>query len=129
LPLLAGAGGKALLSQLSGQEIDQILGENALKKFTAKTCIDKIRFKKEVSIIRKEGIAFDDEEYIDGVVAFSVPLKTNRPDLQAAIWTVGLKQQVPPEDINKISDFLMKIADDINHRFHITTAGSETLSE
>jgi IclR family KDG regulon transcriptional repressor len=120
LPLLAGAGGKALLSQLSSREVDQILGENTLKKFTAKTCIDKKKFKKEVLNIRKEVIAFDDEEYIDGVVAFAVPLKTNRPDLQAAIWTVGLKQQVRPESIFKISSFLKKIADDINHRFYNT---------
>jgi len=48
---------------------------------TSKTCIDKTRFKKEVLRIRKEGIAFDDEEYIEGVVAFSVPLKTHRRDL------------------------------------------------
>ncbi|CAB1058134.1 Transcriptional regulator, IclR family [Olavius sp. associated proteobacterium Delta 1] len=124
LPLLAGAGGKALLSQLSDRAIDQILNTNSLKKFTAKTCIDKKRFKKEVLSIRKEGIAFDDEEYIDGVVAFSAPLNTNRPDLQAAIWTVGLKQQVSKESISKINNFLKKIADEINHRFYMTTDGA-----
>lgn len=117
LPLLAGAGGKALLSQLSDREIDQILSTNSLKKFTAKTCIDKKRFKKDVLNIRNEGTAFDDEEYIDGVVAFSAALKTNRPDLQAALWTVGLKHQVPRDSIATISDFLKKIAEDINHRF------------
>ncbi|MCP4625840.1 MAG: IclR family transcriptional regulator [bacterium] len=121
LPLLAGAGGKALLSQLSDRKIDQILSTNSLKKFTVKTCIDKKRFKKEVLNIREAGLSFDNEEYIEGVVAFSVPLKTNRPDLQAAIWTVGLKQQVRKERISKISNFLKKIADDINHRFYMTT--------
>jgi len=120
LPLLAGAGGKALLSQLSSREVDQILGTNALKKFTSKTCTDKKRFKKEVLNIRKDGFAFDDEEYIDGVVAFAVPLKTNRADLQAAIWAVGLKQQVRQENISKISNFLKKIGNDINHRFYNT---------
>ena len=71
--------------------------------------------------IREAGLSFDNEEYIEGVVAFSVPLKTNRPDLQAAIRTVGLKQQVRKERISKISNFLKKIADDINHRFYMTT--------
>jgi IclR family KDG regulon transcriptional repressor len=124
LPLLAGAGGKALLSQLTDRKIDQILSTNSLKKFTAKTCVDKKRFKKEVLSIRKEGLSFDNEEYIEGVVAFAVPLKTNRPDLQSAIWTVGLKQQVREEKTAKISNFLKKIADDINHRFYITTDGT-----
>jgi len=124
LPLVAGAGGKALLSQLPDREIDQILSTNSLKKFTAKTCIDKKRFKKEVLIIRKEGTAFDDEEYIDGVVAFSAALKTNRPDLQAALWTVGLKHQVPRDSIATISNFLKKIAEDINHRLYMSTVES-----
>jgi len=117
LPLLAGAGGKALLSQLSDREIDQILNTNSLKKFTAKTCTDKKRFKKDILNIRQEGTVFDDEEYIDGVVAFSAALKSNRPDLQAAIWTVGLKQQVQKDSIAAISNFLKKIANDINQRF------------
>jgi IclR family KDG regulon transcriptional repressor len=122
LPLLAGAGGKALLSQLSDQAIDRILSESTLRRFTARTAIDKKRFKKEVIKTRKEGIAFDDEEYIDGVVAFSVPLKANNPDLQAAIWAVGLKQQVRKENISGISNFLKKIAEDIHHRLYMTTS-------
>jgi IclR family KDG regulon transcriptional repressor len=121
LPLLAGAGGKSLLSQLSNQEIDQILSVNTLKKFTAKSCTDKKKFKKEVLKIRKDGIAFDDEEYIDGIVAFSVPLKANSPELQAALWAVGLKQQVRKENITQIKNFLKKISEDINHRLYMTT--------
>lgn len=124
LPLLAGAGGKTLLSQLPDRQIDQILSTNPLKKFTAKTCIDKKAFKNDIIKIRKAGVAVDDEEYIDGIVAFSVPLKTHRPDLQAAIWAVGLKQQIRPETIPAISEVLKKTADDINHRFYITTDGA-----
>ena len=121
LPLLAGAGGKALLSQLSNPEIDQILLANSLKKFTAKTCTDKKVFKNDVLNVRKEGIAFDDEEYIDGVVGFAAPLGMNRSDLQAAIWVVGFKQQVRKENKSNISNLLKKIAIDINHRFYKTT--------
>jgi len=124
LPLLAGAGGKTLLSQLPDRQIDQILSANPLKKFTAKTCIDKKAFKNDVIKIRKAGVAVDDEEYIDGIVAFSVPLKTHRPDLQAAIWAVGLKQQIRPQTIPAISAVLKKTADDINQRFFITTGGA-----
>jgi len=121
LPLLAGAGGKALLSQLSNQEIDEILSANPLTKFTAKTGTNKKFFKNDVLNIRKEGVAFDDEEYIDGVVAFAAPLGANRSDLQAAIWVVGFKQQVRKQSISNISNLLKNIAIDINHRFYMTT--------
>ena len=117
LPLLAGAGGKAILCQLKDEEIDQILTENTLRQLTSKTCMDKARFKKEVLKIRKAGIAFDDEEYIEGVIGFSVPLKSYRPNLQIAIWAVGLKQQVSSGNIPEISHFLRKIATALNQRF------------
>jgi len=97
------------------------LSANPLKKFTAKTCNNKKAFKKDVLNIKKEGIAFDDEEYIDGVVAFAAPLVTNRSDLQAAIWVVGLKHQVHRESKSKLSNFLKRISIDINHRFYKTT--------
>ena len=41
IPLLAGSGGKALLSQLPEDEIDKILSKNKLRKFTAFSCTDK----------------------------------------------------------------------------------------
>jgi DNA-binding IclR family transcriptional regulator len=119
LPLTAGAGGKALLSQLANREIDRILSAATLKKFTARTCVNKSQFKKHVINIREKGIAVDDEEYIDGVVAFSVPLNAYRPDLQAAIWAVGLRQQIRPEAVPAISDFLKNTANEISQRFHI----------
>ena len=124
LPLVAGAGGKALLSQLTGAAIDRILSDIPLKKFTAKTCTNKNTFKNAVLHVREEGVAFDDEEYIDGVVAFAAPLETNRSDLQAAIWAVGLKQQVRRENKSSISNLLKKIAIEINHRFYMTTVAS-----
>jgi IclR family KDG regulon transcriptional repressor len=117
LPLLAGAGGKALLSQLSNEDIDRILSENTLRKFTSKTSIDKNKFKEEVLKTREAGIAFDDGEYIEGVVAFSVPLKTYRQDLQAAIWAVGIKQQISTKTVAENKTFLIQVADDIGQRF------------
>lgn len=117
LPLLAGAGGKALLCQLSDDEIDHILTENPLKPFTSKTCTDGKEFKKDILKIRQDGLAFDDEEYIEGIVAFAIPLKAYRQELQAAIWAVGLKQQVSPENVPKIKEFLKKIGAEINLRF------------
>lgn len=128
LPLLVGAGGKALLCQLSDEEIDHIVTENALKQFTSKTCTDRNEYLKDILKIKEDGIAFDDEEYIEGVVAFAAPLKAYRQDLQAAIWAVGLKQQVNPENVPKINEFLKKIATEINLRFSATEI-SETVWE
>ena len=119
LPLLAGAGGKALLSQLSDPEIDAIISTNKLKKFTPHTCINKTKYRQAVIRVHEEGIAFDREEYIEGIVAFAVPLNANRKDLQAAIWAVGLKRQVPEKVLPRFSRILKGIAEEINLLFSI----------
>src|SRR5208337_3608447 len=52
LPLHAGAGGKALLCQLSDSELDEVLAETELEKFTPSACTDKIKFREAVVEVR-----------------------------------------------------------------------------
>ena len=119
LPLLAGAGGKALLSQLSNAEIDKILSQNKLKKFTRFSCVNKQKYKEMIERTRQDGISVDREEYIEGICAFAVPLNINRTDSQAAIWAVGLKRQVTDEVIRRFSEFLKETAKKIEIRFSL----------
>ncbi len=117
LPLLAGAGGKALISQLPDDVIDQILLENNLRPYTPYSITDKTLFKNEIMKLRDEGIAFEDEEYIKGIVAFAAPIKSYRQDLQAAVWIVGLKEQVTKSKRLEISRYIKKAVAEINSRF------------
>jgi IclR family KDG regulon transcriptional repressor len=61
-------------------------------------------------------VAFDREEYIDGVVALAVPLNTRRPDFQAAIWAVGLSQHFPEKKLTEGAELLKSIAAEVNLR-------------
>ena len=108
LPLLAGAGGKALLSQLSDEEIGKIIKDNGLKRFTPHTCTHKGNFRKMIRQVRKQGIAFDREEYIEGICAFAIPLRVATRNLQAAIWAVGLKGQFKEDLIGPYFEYLRK---------------------
>jgi DNA-binding IclR family transcriptional regulator len=119
LPLLAGAGGKALLSQLDDEEMDRILAGEDLRRFTARTCVTKESYKKMVRKVREEGIALDNEEYIEGIFAFAVPVRSPMNNLQAAIWAVGLKTLVPDKVIPEYSAFLKQIAAVIESRFFL----------
>ena len=90
MPILAGAGIKAMLSQLPDEEIDEILARTELKRYTPYSITDKAVYKEEILDVRKQGIAYDREEYIEGMVAFAIPIKASGRDVQAAIWAVGL---------------------------------------
>jgi len=117
LPLLAGAGGKALLSLLSDDEIDKILSRNELKKFTPFSCTDKREYKSMILETRKTGIAFDMEEYIEDIRAFAVPLNFGREDIVAAIWVVGLESQIKDEQIDSYSTYLKSIVEKLETQF------------
>jgi len=116
MPVLAGAGIKAMLSQLSNEEIDEILARTELKRYTPYSITDKGVYKKEILQVRREGIAYDKEEYIEGMVAFGIPVKANGKDLQAAIWAVGLKHQMSDSSIPELTVLLKGISEEINCR-------------
>ncbi len=116
MPILAGAGIKAMLSQLSDEEIDEILARTELKRYTPYSIIDKAAYKEEILEVRTQGIAYDREEYIEGMVAFAIPIRANSRDLQAAIWAVGLTRQVPNSYIQELTELLKGICEEINCR-------------
>jgi DNA-binding IclR family transcriptional regulator len=116
MPILAGAGIKAMLSQLSDEQIDVILTRTDLKRYTPYSIVDKAAYKQEILEVRRQGIAYDREEYIEGMVAYAIPIKSNGRDLQAAIWAVGLTRQVPDSFIVELAQLLRGISEEINYR-------------
>ena len=117
IPLLAGAGGKALLSQMSDADIEDILSKNKLKRFTPHTCVNKREYRALIQKIRKEGVAIDKEEYIEGIRALAVPLDIKKKELQVAIWAIGLKRHMKDQDIPLYSRHLRDIAKRIENQF------------
>jgi len=118
IPLLAGAGGRVLLAQMCSAEVNDILSKNKLEKFTPNSCVNKNKYKAMIKTARKDGIAIDMEEYIEGIRGFAVPLKIFRANTQAAIWAVGLKRQITKENIPRYARYIKKIVAEIEIRFN-----------
>jgi len=116
MPILAGAGIKAMLSQLADEELDEILARSELRRYTPYSIVDTAVYKEEIREVRRQNIAYDREEYIEGMVAFAIPVKANSRDLQAAIWAVGLTRQVPEDSIPELTQFLKGISEEISYR-------------
>ncbi len=116
MPILAGAGIKAMLSQLSDEEIDEILARTELIRYTPHTIVDKVDYRVEILEVRRQGIAYDKEEYIEGMVAFAVPIKAYGRNVQAAIWAVGLTRQVSNSSVPELTALLKGMSEEINCR-------------
>jgi IclR family KDG regulon transcriptional repressor len=117
MPPLAGAGIKAMLSQLSDPEIDAILSQSELARFTQNSIVDKADYKKEIIEAGQAGIAFDREEYIEGLMAIAIPVQTYGNSIQAAIWVVGLKRQMSEPLMRQHAQYLKNISEKINIRY------------
>lgn len=116
MPILAGAGIKAMLAQIPDEELDEILGRTELKRYTPYSIVNRKVYKEEIQEVRTKGIAYDREEYIEGMVAFAIPIKANSRDVQAAIWAVGLTRQVPKPSEPELTELLKEISEEINYR-------------
>ena len=79
--------------------------------------------------IKKTGIAYDREEYIEGLIAVAVPLQTYREDLQATIWSVGLKQEFREDVMMRFTKFLSNTVKEINYRFSMIAGPLGPLNE
>jgi len=116
LPVLGGVGIKAMLSLLDREQVERRLLNVSLRKYTPNTIVDKQIYLDEIGRVREEGIAFDREEYIEGISAVGVPLKVSNKKIQAAIWVVGLKGQLSGKAGRNTADLLKAVALEINQR-------------
>jgi IclR family KDG regulon transcriptional repressor len=81
--------GKILLAYMPDERIENIIKTKGLNAYTDNTTTDATRLKKEIATIKRDGIAFDDEEYSLGVRSAASPIKGEQGDVLAAVSFVG----------------------------------------
>jgi DNA-binding IclR family transcriptional regulator len=77
--------GKILLAGLSEQELDRLLGEVKLERFTPTTITDFAQLKQELAISAERGYAVDNEDHTRGVRCFAVPIHNHAGKTIAAL--------------------------------------------
>jgi DNA-binding IclR family transcriptional regulator len=101
LPLLAGATGRILLSQIEKEKAKEIMQKKGLVRYTAKTVLDPRRFLREVEKVKEQGYTVDDEEYMSGVRAVAAPLLfASSPP--AALWVVGFTSTLDDQKVKTV---------------------------
>lgn len=86
VPVHCSASGKMILSQLSPAQRRKLLAHAPLKRYTANTLTDLDALEQELTEIRRDGFAIDNEEFLPGLVcvAVLVPNDTGRSNLCVA---------------------------------------------
>lgn len=73
-PLHATSDGKAILAHLPEHRREKIIEEHGLSSETDRTITDKEQLLEELEQIRETGVAYNDEESVDGLRAVAVPV-------------------------------------------------------
>lgn len=118
IPLVAGAHGRAFLSLLTNDEIDDILSDEKSKRYLRLS--DKVKKKEyldSIMKVRDDGFAYENEEYLEGIRALAIPLKLNKKNYHCAIWAVGLKSQIKKTSLKTYIEFLKEVANKIGNKF------------
>ncbi|WP_254547128.1 IclR family transcriptional regulator [Halomarina pelagica] len=81
--------GKAILSQLSHERVEAIIDETGLPQHTPNTVSTREDLFEELDQIRREKVAFDDEEILQGLRCVAAPIKHPNGDFNGAISISG----------------------------------------
>lgn len=97
VPFYCTAGGKIYLSTLSEQRLNSYLRNADLARMTPDTITDPEALRAEIQQIRKQGFAVDNEEFLEGVIAFAMPLRDQYGRMPATIAFQGPTQRISIE--------------------------------
>ena len=113
IPITAGATGKVFLASMDEGKVRRILREKGLPRYTEKSITDIERYLSELRRVREEGVAYDDEEYINGVRAVASLIDLPTP---AAIWIVGFSSFMTYEKLRRLGDEIREASRRISAR-------------
>ncbi len=81
--------GKAILSCLSDERVNEIIDRYGLPKRTENTLTDRDRLFEELERIRERGWAYDEEERLEGLRCVSVPITDVNDNVLGAVSVSG----------------------------------------
>jgi IclR family transcriptional regulator, KDG regulon repressor len=89
LPLHATTCGKIFLAYMSEADRSSFFKRNSLEQITRNTITDKDRLIAELETVKRDGLAFDEEQYLPGVWAVSAPIFNGKGEI-ATVATIVL---------------------------------------
>lgn len=111
------AQGKIHLAYLAEPELDALLKDRTLARFTPRTIWSIRTLKTHLERVRSAGFAFNDEEHIIGIRGVAAPIFSHVGCAIAAIGVTGSIKEIPREHIPYIAKRVIASASEISRRF------------
>lgn len=114
LSLYSSGLGKALLAWLPEEEVNRLVPDEKLERYTDTTILERTALKKELAVIRAKGWAYDNAEDSVGVYCIAAPIFDEHGQVVAAISLSGVSFQVPQERREELARQVMMTAQSIS---------------
>jgi DNA-binding IclR family transcriptional regulator len=114
LPAHCSGVGKVLLAYLPEEEIENVIREKGLQRFTPNTITDRDVLNVELAKVRKQGYAVDNEEIEEGLKCAATPLRDSKGQVMAAISISAPSERFNKEFSTYIS-MIKKTSKEISH--------------
>jgi IclR family transcriptional regulator, KDG regulon repressor len=116
-PLHATAAGKAILAFMSRDELERMIVEKGLEKFTENTITDSVRLETALADIRTRGYAVSDSEHFEMVRGVAAPIRDHDGNVFASLSALGIVSRITLDLIPGIAVQVIEAANEISRLF------------
>jgi IclR family acetate operon transcriptional repressor len=103
VPVHAAATGKALLAFVPREQMERMIAQNGLKRFTPRTITNVDQLRRHLHEIRQVGYAVDDEELHLGVRCIAAPVFDYQGTVVASIGISGPSHRVTLDQLDRLT--------------------------
>jgi len=114
VPLHSTGVGKVLLAHMTEEEMERFFNSNCLISYTDNTITDLSRLKKQLSVIKRKGVAMDNEEMELGVKCVASPVRDWNGNVVAAISISGPSARLTSKRMEELRPLIKSCALEIS---------------
>ncbi len=108
------AGGKVLVANLGEKRLTEFLANAVFISNTPNSIIDKTEFSKELTKVKAQGYAIDDEEFARGIRCIAAPIFNSAHENVASLGITGHTQAMTNELFDEMIKTTKEVADKIS---------------
>lgn len=113
-PLHASAAGKAILSEMPAERVDEVVETRGLEAFTEHTITDREALAEELAAIRERQYSYNNQEYIEGLRAVGVPVSKASGETIGAFSVAGPSHRLKGTVFREtVPDLLLGVANEL----------------
>lgn len=115
LPMHCSGLGKVLMAHMNTSQVNKIIKQRGLDKFTENSITNESVLKNELTVIKERGYAIDDNEIMDGLKCVAIGIKDWDGEVKYAISASGLSNQFSGDKTRRLVRNLRDAVDKIEN--------------